>query len=182
VERCGRRVHGLGLCHAHWRRWKKTGIRGGEIRDVSLTLVERFWAKVDKNGPTPEACPDLGPCWLWTAGKTKEGYGHFNGGPGRTNEAHRFAYEEDVGAIPNGLVLDHLCRTPPCVNPLHLDPTTVLENLARGLPSPSRINRDRTRCHRGHPFDQTNTVIESNGHRRCRTCRSAYNQTYRSAE
>lgn len=40
------------------------------------TIEERFWAKVDKNGPMPEGRPDLGPCWLWTAAKIHCPYGH----------------------------------------------------------------------------------------------------------
>ena len=28
------------------------------------TLAERFWAKVNKDGPVPEHRPDLGPCWI----------------------------------------------------------------------------------------------------------------------
>ncbi len=35
---------------------------------------ERFWAKVDKNGPLWNGTP----CWMWTAGKDKYGYGRFN--------------------------------------------------------------------------------------------------------
>jgi hypothetical protein len=29
------------------------------------TLEERFWEKVDKNGPVPAHRPELGPCWVW---------------------------------------------------------------------------------------------------------------------
>jgi hypothetical protein len=46
--------------------------------------------------------------------------------------AHRFAYLEFVGPIPDGLVLDHLCRNKKCVNPDHLEPVTNAENLRRG--------------------------------------------------
>lgn len=30
-----------------------------------LPLWDRFWSHVDPNGPVPEACPELGQCWLW---------------------------------------------------------------------------------------------------------------------
>jgi hypothetical protein len=181
VEDCERRVHGHGLCHPHWRRWRKHDDPGGPIRDVTLSREERFWAKVDRDGPVPESRPDLGPCWIWLAGKTKGGYGHFNGGAGRSGEAHRFAYEEVIGSIPVGLVLDHLCRVPPCVNPAHLEAVTVLENLERGLPSPSRINRERKHCRLGHPFDAENTLRERSGKRRCRICRQDYERRQRRA-
>lgn len=173
VDGCGRSVHGYGLCHPHWNRWRKTGMVGGPIRDVTLTVVERFWTKVDKNGPIPEHRPDLGPCWIWLAGLSK-GYGHFNAGPGRTQEAHRFAYEEIIGSIPDGLVLDHLCRNPPCVNPHHLDPTTVLENIRRGPENPSMANARKTHSIHGHKFTPENTYIEpGRGKRVCRACKRA---------
>ena len=81
---------------------------------------QRFWAKVNK---TPD-------CWLWTGGKTGHGYGVFSL-HGRDVRAHRAAYEFLVGAIPSGLVIDHLCRVPACVNPEHLQPVTQQINCLR---------------------------------------------------
>lgn len=45
--------------------------------------------------------------------------------------AHRFAYELVKGPIPEGLTLDHLCNVPLCVNPDHLEPVTLSENIRR---------------------------------------------------
>jgi hypothetical protein len=41
-------------------------------------------------------------------------------------------YEHHVGPIPDGLVIDHLCRVHNCVNPEHLEPVTPAENTRRG--------------------------------------------------
>ena len=71
--------------------------------------------------------PDTG-CWNWTGGKTTPGYGRI----GRDQYAHRFFYEQAVGPIPPGLVIDHLCRNPSCVNPQHLEPVTQQTNTRRG--------------------------------------------------
>lgn len=39
------------------------------------TLEIRFWKKIDRNGPIPAHCPELGPCWIWTAYKDEHGRG-----------------------------------------------------------------------------------------------------------
>ncbi len=70
------------------------------------------------------------PCWIWQGAKDRHGYGHASAG-GRTKKAHRVLYERIRGSIPDGLVLDHLCRNPPCVNPEHLEPVTHFENMRR---------------------------------------------------
>lgn len=86
-----------------------------------LSYEERFWRKVD--APAEDAC------WLWTGAKCAK-YGAF-GFDGRTYKAHRLAYEWLIGPIPDGLTLDHLCMRHACVNPAHLEPVTLLENLHR---------------------------------------------------
>lgn len=107
-------------------------------------------------------------CWIWTGAKT--------GGYGRITVArkqyvtHRYIYELLVGPIPEGLQIDHLCRTPPCVNPAHLEPVTALENTRRSH-GPGR----RTHCPNGHPYAGDN-LIRYAGRRYCRACRDARNR------
>jgi hypothetical protein len=127
---------------------------------------DRFWSRVSITGPDPSIC------WLWTG--TKHVYGLFRVN-GRMKAAHRLAYEEIIGPIPAGLVLDHLCRNPICVNPLHLEPVTHQVSNRRGL-SPKLASermkarhRARTHCKHGHPFTPENTRLGRNG-RKCRKC------------
>ena len=127
---------------------------------------ERFWEKVNKNGPLPERRPELGPCWMWTAWTTPAGYGQF-GLDYKKVGAHRVAYELLVGPIPEGLYIDHLCRNPSCVNPSHLEPVTPGENVRRG--DGTRGHR-KTHCKHGHEFTIANSYIDSYGHWNCRTC------------
>ena len=136
---------------------------------------ERFWPKLDKLGPIPPGRPDLGPCWLWTASLDGRGYGQFtldSGPPPTLVRAHRFAYEQTVGPIPEGLELDHLCRVRRCVNPAHLEPVTRRENMRRGEGRAADQAR-RTHCIRGHPLAGENLYVTTDGARQCRTCRSA---------
>jgi hypothetical protein len=77
-------------------------------------LADRFWSKVDKNGPLPVTNPELGPCWLWTACCWKSGYGRLfvckKEGKPIIDATHRVAYELIKGPIPVELEIDHLCR------------------------------------------------------------------------
>jgi len=109
-------------------------------------------------------------CWIWTGTRTLHGYGSFcDNGPKVL--VHRWSYEQHVGPIPDGLVIDHLCRNPPCVNPDHLEPVTQRENLMRSPIVLSAINARKTHCVRGHEFTPENTYIQpATGKRRCRTC------------
>lgn len=89
----------------------------------------RFWAKVDKNGPVPEACPELGPCWLWIGALfTGSGYGQFwlrN----RNRRAHVVSYEWANGST-DGQQVQHLCNVRICVRPAHLTTGTPAQNTA----------------------------------------------------
>ncbi len=102
-------------------------------RGARLTLEERFWRYVDKNGPIPTDFPLLGPCWNWTGSTngTKWQYGYL--GKTAANEvimAHRFSYELHTRPIPDGMLLRHLCHRPVCVNPAHLVPGDPTSNAA----------------------------------------------------
>lgn len=132
--------------------------------------LEQFWANVDKNGPVPVQRPELGPCWLWKAGRTN-GYGVCSV-DGRHIRAHRFAYEALVGPIPPGKELDHLCRNRPCVNPDHVEPVTTAVNVLRGVGPTARAAR-ATHCPQGHPYDEQNTRVRPDGSRACRRCGAA---------
>jgi hypothetical protein len=85
------------------------------------TLVERFWARVNKDGPIPPKRPELGPCWLWTGRTTSKGYGSL-WVDGEWVWAHYIAYELLLDeAIPEGVRVGHLCGIKGCVNPAHLE-------------------------------------------------------------
>lgn len=115
VEDCARPHSARGYCALHYRRLRIHGDPQHVL--VVLDARERFETFVEKTDT----------CWLWCGSLTYDGYGIFREDNRRTG-AHRFAYEWHVGAIPDGLHLDHLCRVRNCVNPEHLEPVTPQEN------------------------------------------------------
>ena len=70
-------------------------------------------------------------CWIWQLAIKSRGYGNY-WHEGKCFLAHRFYYEKYKGKIPEGLVLDHLCRNRSCVNPELLEPVTQMVNNQRG--------------------------------------------------
>jgi hypothetical protein len=107
------------------------------------------------------------PCVIWTGAKAR-GYGvrHHDG---KMRLVHRLAYEAVHGPIPEGLVIDHLCKVKACYNVAHLEAVTQRENLLRGDTFQAR-NAAKTECPQGHPYDAMNTYTDKFGRRSCREC------------
>jgi hypothetical protein len=135
------------------------------------TPLDRFESKV-----IPE--PNTG-CWLWVGATDRNGYGSFRGEKPLINvKPHRWSYEHFVGPIPEGLTLDHKCETPQCVNPAHLQPVTLRENILRGSTNASAVNARRSLCVHGHRLVPSPFPSES-GRRRCMQCLKTHAQTSR---
>lgn len=123
-ECCGKPALARGMCNARYVEWKRT-IPSTER--TPITPATRFWAKVDRNGPTPIHVSWLGNCWVWTAATGHWGYGKLRANK-RWYMAHRWSYEMENGPIPTGFLVLHRCDTPACVRPSHLRVGTARDN------------------------------------------------------
>lgn len=63
-------------------------------------------------------------CIEWTHSRNKKDGNRLDYGQvrrdGKMRKAHRVAWEESYGPIPDGALVLHTCDNPPCVNPAHL--------------------------------------------------------------
>jgi len=120
----------------------------------SRSVAERFWPKVNKQGPPHPTQPRLGRCWVWTGSRTgHDGYGGIyvaaHQAPGATypkpSYVHRVSWEMAFGPIPAGRHVLHSCDNRSCVKPDHLflgDQAANMKDAAsKGRLSGARPNR-----------------------------------------
>lgn len=100
-----------GYCRSHYRRLRRSGAL------KVITAEDRFWSRVDKTDD----------CWNWTGSTLDDGYALFSVG-GKNRLVHRYAYELQVGVIPDGMDIDHTCHNRRCVRPAHLRLATPKQN------------------------------------------------------
>lgn len=151
---CGatRRVHTWAKSERCRRCAAKNASQSAANRLLAKTFAERIASHVvtDENG-----------CEVWTGYRYSNGYSGISWN-GTQVLGHRLSYEQRVGPIPDGLVIDHLCRNKACINPAHLEPVTSGENTRRAM---------RTHCVNGHEFTPQNVYRPGDGKRYCRECR-----------
>lgn len=143
---CERAVSARGYCETHYSRLRRTGtvedrikvsiIASGPARGTVERDRLRFLSKIDERGPHL--------CWPWLGTILSNGYGQFYA-QGKRHLAHRYAYRLFIGAIREGLTVDHVwargCMRHSCVNPHHLEAVTQLENTRRALLTRRELGR-----------------------------------------
>lgn len=121
--------------------------RVARTRDIPNFDEARFFSHVSLASNT---------CWIWGAKRNPDGYGQFHirdtDGKWRLYGAHRVSYTIAHGPIPEGMVIDHLCRNRSCVNPGHLEAVTIQVNTARGCSAVAAAAASwaEGRCRNGH--------------------------------
>ena len=125
------------------------------IPELSADEKRRFWSKVEKRADG---------CWIW-AGSTKANCSGVRYGDVTIRRhvylAHRVSWSIFHGQIPEGMVVDHRCYNPLCVNPAHLQVVTHQENdeNRRGASS-SKSNRPRSGF-RGVAWDRGRWLVRA---------------------
>ena len=162
IEWCSKPLFCTSLCSMHYARKRKGQDMNATPRFGYLRRrTEDKIGEVDDNG-----------CWPWVGRLQVDGYATISHEL-KEVRVHRLTYEWHKGVIPDGLVIDHLCRVRHCVNPDHLDAVTAYENFLRG-DAPAAKNARKTHCKNGHPLSGSNLVMDcvrpGRPRRTCRSC------------
>lgn len=169
VDECESNALARNLCAKHYRRLSRHGTTDPPPRYASP--AERLTASLEHK---PNGCLE------WTNPTDDKGYGSIYV-DGKLIKVHRFAWTLANGPIPDGMNVLHHCDNPPCCETApseaypegHLFLGTLADNNA-DMRAKGRARTNgydaRTHCVDGHPYDEANTVIRTDGARDCRIC------------
>jgi hypothetical protein len=122
----------------------KKVIKPADLQPADIAIImERFWSKVNSDGPIPEHCPELGPCWLWVGAINKAGYGNFQYFHSQYR-APRLAWFLEHASWPNPYAL-HRCDNRRCVRVSHLFEGDDAANMADAANKGVFANSERVR-------------------------------------
>ena len=131
---------------------------------VESNKLDKFLAKFDYRGENG--------CWIWQGYTMPSGYGQTTL-KSKHYYIHRVMYEIRNGSIPDGMTIDHLCRTRNCGNPNHMEPVPQGVNTLRGECNAGQNSR-KTHCSNcGNEYDYF-----WRNHRACTNCRNQRNREY----
>lgn len=136
IEDCATEIgkHGArGMCSKHYKRWKANG-------DPNVVTVAPKGATALESLTFKGWTVTTSGCWEWNGKRDLDGYGTVTRSR-RPYRAHRLAYEQWVGSIPDGHVICHRCDNPPCINPDHLFTGTPRDN-SHDASGKDRLARD----------------------------------------
>lgn len=130
IKGCQHKHQARGWCNKHYKRWRSNGDPLKVQTTRGLSPAEYFQLKTEWRGE----------CLIWTGTKNHDGYGHIPIIGKSTEKAHRYAWEQVHGPIPEGLLVDHKdhCH-PACCNVEHLRLASASQN-ASNRSGPTRNN------------------------------------------
>jgi len=136
-EGCGNPVAAWNMCNTHYKQWRN----GVELHPIYSNVVHADATLAERIERHSEPGPN--GCINWTGALAHRGHGQM-GMRGRRGYVHRFVWEAAHGTIPAGIVIDHMCRNPRCVNIEHLQAVTPKQN-NENRSGPSRISTSGVR-------------------------------------
>lgn len=96
----------------------------------------------------------------------------------KTWKVHRLVLFAFVGPMPKGLEIRHLDGNPANGTLSNLVYGTRSENVSDRVRHGTHHNANKTRCPKGHPYDELNTDRSQKNRRECRTCQRARSREY----
>lgn len=117
-------------------------------------------------------------CIEYSGYKMPTGYG-MRGYKGKVWLAHRAAWDEEVGPIPDGMNVLHSCDNRACVNIEHLFLGSHTDNMQDMVSKGRHWQQQKTQCLHGHDFTDENTYVTPDGRRNCRVCNRDRTRTRR---
>jgi hypothetical protein len=147
-------------------------------------LAERFWEKVDKNGPIMPGMTTR--CELWTGARDLNLYGVIFAGktaivaPAKLVKAHVASFYLAEGRWPDPQA-NHICDHPPCVRRDHLFEGDQFDNMRDCRAKGRHFEANKTHCPQGHPYSGDNLRTYKVGGRQCRECSRRRSREWRLA-
>jgi len=117
-----------------------------------------------------------GPCGKQPArdlASQKNGYVTSKFLSGEREYVHRHLYEAKYDESLEGRDAHHMCGNRWCANPDHIEPMDRVDHIIEHGSVVAALQRAKTHCPFGHPYDEANTYVNPKGSRECRTCRDA---------
>jgi hypothetical protein len=118
------------------------------------------------------------PCIEWPKYRRRRGGYGIRYHNGKNCHAHRVAWEEVNGPIPEGMLVLHRCDNPPCVNTEHLFLGTNDDNMRDMISKRRHWKQKVSHCPQGHPYSGSNLHVTKTGSRKCKSCLNRRRREY----
>ena len=158
AEGCDRDPISKGLCGKHYQRLKKTETTHLDYEPKTFRSAEESFAAQTRRMESG--------CIEWTGRTNRKGYGRLSS-KGKMMLAHRYAWTAQVGEIPSGMLVDHMCWNPACVNVEHMRLCTQSQN-GQNREGAEKGSRSGIRGVHWHPSSgmwQVSVVVSGKRHR-----------------